>query len=250
VDQHSLNQHLSHISTLWSLVYQAHHGSAQAVSTAQRLLMERYSGAIHRYLVATLGDRDSADELFQEFSLRFLRGDFRNATPERGRFRSFVKTAVFHLIVDHHRQQQKRPQTLDQDLEAPADTEAELQARENDFRSSWREELLTRAWQALAEVENQTGQPCHTILHFRTEQPLLTSAELAEQLGRRLGKSYTVHAIRQALHRARDIFADLLLQEVAQSLANPTQEGLTDELIDLGLLTYCRSALDRRFAPE
>ena len=34
-------------------------------------------------------------------------------------------------------------------------------------RESWRDELLERAWQALAEVERETGRPLHTVLKFR-----------------------------------------------------------------------------------
>ena len=39
--------------------------------------------------------------------------------------------------------------------------------------------------------------------------------------------------------------ADLLLDEVAQSLEAPTAERLQEELAELTLLEYCRSALDR-----
>jgi len=41
------------------------------------------------------------------------------------------------------------------------------------------------------------------------------------------------------------------MQEVARSLGNPSREELTQELIELGLLSYCRSALDKYAAkPE
>jgi RNA polymerase sigma-70 factor (ECF subfamily) len=52
-------------------------------------------------------------------------------------------------------------------------------------------------------------------------------------------------AVRQALHRARDRFADLLLEEIRHSLTEPTPDRLEEELLDLGLLDYCRPALDR-----
>jgi RNA polymerase sigma factor (sigma-70 family) len=246
MEQQSPSQHFSHISTLWTLVYQAHQGSPETVSAAQRRLLELYSGAIHRYLLAALRDPDAADDLFQEFALRFLRGDFKRADPQRGRFRSFMKTALFHLIVDHQRRRRERsPAPLPDDRE-PACTAPELDDSERRFVESWREELMDRSWQALAEVERRTGQPHYMVLRFRSEQPLLSSAELAEQLGARLGREFTVHGVRQALHRARDKMADLLLHEVIQSLDNPTHQELEDELTDLGLLSYCRTALDRR----
>jgi DNA-directed RNA polymerase specialized sigma24 family protein len=59
------------------------------------------------YAVAVLRDPDAADEVFQEFALKFVRGDFGQATPDRGRFRSFLKTTLYHLIVDYQRRRQK-----------------------------------------------------------------------------------------------------------------------------------------------
>ena len=242
MEQDGYQQRLSRITTLWSLVDQAHQGSADASSAAQRHLLERYSGAVHRYLLGALRDADAADELFQEFCLRFLRGDFRRADPERGRFRDFVKTALFHLIVDH----QKRRRPLPLGTDEPASTPTPFTETEQAFLSSWREELMDRAWLGLAEIERKTGQPCYAILRYRTDQPLLSSAELAEQLGTRLGKALTVAGVRQALLRARERFTELLLAEVEQSLQNPGQADLEQELIDLGLLSYCKTALERR----
>src|SRR5260370_16186931 len=103
---------LGDIATHWSVVRQAHQGSGVAVDRARQELMERYSGAVYRYLLGALRDRHAADDLFQEFALRFLRGDFRNADPERGRFRNFVKTALYHLIVDYQNRRRARPAPL------------------------------------------------------------------------------------------------------------------------------------------
>src|SRR5947209_8115651 len=44
------NQRLSLIPTLWSLVYLAHHGPAEAANSARQQLLERYRGAVYRYL--------------------------------------------------------------------------------------------------------------------------------------------------------------------------------------------------------
>jgi hypothetical protein len=56
----------------------------------------------------------------------------------------------------------------------------------------------------------------------------------------------TIPAVRQALHRAREKFVDLLVSEVTLSLGDASHEDLEQELIDLGLFAYCRAALDRR----
>jgi RNA polymerase sigma-70 factor (ECF subfamily) len=84
------------------------------------------------------------------------------------------------------------------------------------------------------------------VLRLKIDHPKASAAELAEQLAARLGKPVTVHGLRQALHRARERFADLLLAEVAHSLERPSPEELERELIELRLHAYCQPALKRR----
>src|SRR5437773_603243 len=97
VQQDHPDQRLSRISTPWSLVGRANHGSAEAGQAARGQLAERYGGAVRRYLHKLLLDPDAADEVFQEFALRLVRGDLRGADPKRGRFRNFVKGTLLHL---------------------------------------------------------------------------------------------------------------------------------------------------------
>jgi hypothetical protein len=44
------------------------------------------------------------------------------------------------------------------------------------------------------------------------------------------------------LYRAREKFAELLLDEVAQSLDQPTREDLEQELVDLNMLRYVKGS--------
>jgi RNA polymerase sigma-70 factor (ECF subfamily) len=240
------DQRLSQIATLWSMVEQAHGADAAAAATARQRLLQRYGGAVQRYLLGALRDPEAAEELTQEFALRCLDGKYHGADRQRGHFRKFVKGVLAHLVADHYRRQQARPRPL------PLDA-AEAQAADPDpadpdplFVETWRQTLLGRAWQALAEVEAQTGQPFHTVLRLRVDQPDLRSAQMAEQLSAQVGKPISAAGVRQTLHRARDRFADLLLDEVVQTLGRSAEEDLEQELIELNLLTYCQPALRRR----
>jgi hypothetical protein len=69
---------------------------------------------------------------------------------------------------------------------------------------------------------------------------------MARDLGRQLRRAFREESIRQTLHRAREKFADLLLDEVERSIHDGAPGGLEQELVDLGLLEYCRPALKRR----
>ena len=241
-----MNLNLNQISTLWSLVCRAHQGPAEVAGSARQQLVERYGGAIRRYLQAVLKDADTADEIFQEFALQLCHGNLRGADPERGRFRNFVKGTLFHLIADYRRQQRHWPQPLPAAEVVSADLEDNDADRK--FVESWCDELLARAWAALGAIEAQTGQPYHAVLRFRADHPGMRSPQLAEQLTIRLGRPFTPSGVRQILHRAREKFAALLLDEVSHSLEDPTTEKLEEELVELGLLDYCRPALARRLS--
>ena len=242
--------HLSRIPTVWSMVRRAHDDHT-AVQSAQQSLLDRYGGAVRRYALAALRDEDAADEVLQEFALRFVRGDFASADPERGRFRAFVKTVVYRLIVDYQRRgkRQLREGPMHSNISEPED--AGNSPNEDDdrmFRASWRDELLAAAWEKLAEDEQQSGKPHHTVLRYRVDHPEFRSPELAAGLSEKLGKPVNAGAARVLLHRARDAFADLLLAEVTESLAEGSLDEAEQELIELDLLEYCRPALDRRRA--
>jgi RNA polymerase sigma-70 factor (ECF subfamily) len=234
--------HLSQIETQWTLVLRARGG---ADPSAQSAVLERYRGAVFRYLLASLRDREAASDLAQEFALRLLRGDFRNADPGRGRFRDYVKRVVYHLMVDHHRARRdaNQPAAVEAAVADPADDWARDHDRQ--FLESWRAELLARAWAELDQLEARTGQPFASVLRTRVEEPDLHSPELAERVGQRLGRPLTAGWVRQNLHRSRDIFVELLLDQVTRSLEDPTPDRVEEELAELDLLERCRPALRR-----
>src|SRR5262249_15162499 len=235
---------LSDIPTQWSVVVRAHQDTPEAVSATKQLL-ERYRRPINRYLLACVRRLDVADELFQEFALRFVRGDFKNADPERGRFRCYLKTVLHHLVVDYQRKQQRESHQPLPAAEAAPEV-APPAAPEGDLTGAWREELMARAWDALASCEREHGQPLYTVLRFRADRPDLKAAPMAERLSAQLGATVSAEWVYKKLHQAREKFTGLIVQEVAQTLEEPTVPNLEQELLDLGLLDFCQPALQRR----
>ena len=237
---------ISRIETLWSVVRRAHDGAGTEATDAQKLLLEQYGGAIRRYLMAALRNEDAADEVFQEFALKFVRGDFEKANPDKGRFRQFVKTVIYRLVVDFQRKGTKDKRHKDlADLQA--DLEPSVEARmDSEFTTSWRNDLLARAWAALEKAEATSGKPYYTVLRFRADNPNLRSPDLAAQLTKKLGREIKAGNARVLVHRSREIFAERLLDLVEDSLQDRSQEELENELITLDLISYCRPALDAR----
>jgi RNA polymerase sigma factor (sigma-70 family) len=235
---------LSQIQTLWSVVLRARDDTADDARRAQEQLLERYNKVVYRYLLGALRDADAAEELSQEFALRFMRGDLKGANQDRGRFRDFLKGVLFHLIGDHHRRKKKVPYPLADQFD-PATSNPGEPDSDREFLESWRGELLNRAWKALALHEEQTGQPLHTVLRLRSENPEMRSEELAARIGTLLSRPMTAPAARQSVHRAREKFAELLVEEIAQTLVDPTLADVENELLEVNLIEYCRGALER-----
>jgi RNA polymerase sigma-70 factor (ECF subfamily) len=235
-------ERLNDISTLWSVVEQAQSGSAEIAAEARQRLVQRYAGAVRRYLQAVLHDAEAAEEVTQEFALHVVQGRFHRADPQRGRFRDYVKVALLHLASTYRERQRRQLRPLAPDSPAWDALAAPAEASEAAFDAEWRDELLARAWEALAAEHHCL----YTVLRFRAVHPGMASGEMAQRLSLRLGRSFTAVAVRQTLRRARERFADLLLDEVAQSLESPTLEQLAEELSELNLLPYCQPALERR----
>lgn len=243
----SSSEHLSRIETLWSVVRRANTPEDVRAAEAQEELLERYGGAVKRYLCACLRSPDAADEVFQEFALRFVRGDFKAADPERGRFRAFVKTVVYRLMIDHRRKKGRDGKEHTLAVDPAARPEADEDCGDAAvFLTSWRDELLARAWHGLEQHEHKSGSPYHTALRLRVDEPELRSSDLAARLTQRLGKPMTPEAVRVLVHRARERFAELLLDAVAASIDDPSPDAIEEELIDLRLLDYCRDTLQKR----
>ncbi|MCC7423866.1 MAG: hypothetical protein IT428_26680 [Planctomycetaceae bacterium] len=239
MDPQELESRLSQISTLWSVIQRAHVGKDAAFADYQALA-GRYIGAVYRYLLAAVRNPDSAEDLTQEFAVRFLSGRFKAARPERGRFRDYLKTCLFHLVDDHFRQRRRNPQAqaLESGMDV-ADPRESSSTQDAAFLESWRSELLARTWTALHEAERQTGQLYFTALRCRVDHPDLSSTELAEKFSAALDRPMTASNTRQLLRRARERFEELLFAETAASLGTESHERIREELADLGLGKYC-----------
>jgi len=245
MDDPSVRDRLTHIRTRWSLLAQAHTGDEAARNAARAALVERYQTAVYRYLLACVRDPEAADELFQEFALKLVRGDFARADPERGRFRGLVKTALINLVINDRKKQARRRVTGGDAVEQ---MEAEAVDPDAEFLAAWRKALLDRAWQSLESVQQTTRAPYFDVLRMRSENPQLTAAEIACRLKEAdsSARTYSEPGVRKILQRGRELFSDLVVEEVARTLDDPSHDNLEQELVELGLSPWCRAALERR----
>jgi DNA-directed RNA polymerase specialized sigma24 family protein len=232
---------LDEIPTQWSLMRQAHQNSLATSGPARGTLALRYSSAIRSYIGAILKDTQDADELAQEVLVRIIRGDFASATPERGRFRDLLKVALRNMVRTHWSRSQRRT-----GVALDVTQLAEEVAREPDaeWDAAWQRSLLALAWRSLQDYEtSQAGSVAYTLLRLRADFPDDDIDQLGERLKERTGRELGSAAVRQQLRRARLRFAEMLVEEVAKSVDDPTPDRVAEELIETGLMPYVRDFL-------
>jgi RNA polymerase sigma-70 factor (ECF subfamily) len=244
---------LADLVTQWSNILRARQQEGDAATSARGQLLVRYHEAVLRYLRAALHDEHAAGQVYSNFALRVLEGDrfLQYADPERGRFRSYLKTVLRHMVADYYRERQRENRHREELPPEGGPQGEENKEEDQQFLTCWRQELINWAWQSLEQTEKKTGQPYATLLRLQEQQPGVRSAQLAEQLTARLGRPFTAAGVRQLAHRGREHFGERLVHETARSLQVDVGEPdgaqrVEEELIDLGLLfSYCKAALER-----
>lgn len=242
----SPSSRISRIETMWSIVRTAAGDDSVDSQSARQQMLDRYGTAVKRYLLGATRSEDLADDLFQEFAVRFLTGKYDSADAERGRFRSFLKTILFRLVAEHHRRAGRdKSVTMGSLMPDTADDSAGPQ-EDGAFNQVWSDELLKKAWSALARLEERSGRPLFTVMQVKVENPHLKSPDIARLVSEKTGRELSTGNTRVILHRAREQFAELLVDEVQQSLDTSDAERIADELRDLNLYAYCKPILEKR----
>lgn len=238
-------EQLSQIETLWSVVRQAHQDGVSDARVAQRQLLEQYGNAIRRYLSTKLRDPAAADDVYQDFAIKFVRGEFHKATPEKGRFRTFIRTVLFRQVADYYRSRKRRGSVqLDPNLIEPV-AECDQIASDEEFAEVWRDEMLKKAWDALHDYQQESGKPWYSVLQLRVKNPEMRSAQLAAAVADQLEKPISSANVRVLLHRAREKFSVLLIETISDSLNSTSIDEIEEELAELQLLEYCHAALEQ-----
>jgi DNA-directed RNA polymerase specialized sigma24 family protein len=235
---------LSQIETAWDLLRAAQAGPADPAGRARERLLARYQRAVFAYLCGCVRDPDAAQELFQEFWLRFLEGAFRHADPGTGSFRKYVKAALSRMATRHSVRAHRAGGPVPADTPDPSPPPL-LEEDGAAFQERWRQTVLGDTWEAMARAEGP-GSIQYVALRIKADYPDRPDAELAALLSERVGRPVSHDNVRKILQRARDRFAEILYSVVAESLRDPSPDRVAEELGELELLRYCRSAVTLR----
>ena len=199
-----------------------------AAAVALATLCERYWSPVYVYIRRRSRDEHNARDLTQGFFVHLLeKNAVARATPERGRFRSFLLTALKHYLINvwQHQQSQKRggpTPLLSLDWEMGETRWRQLEPA----HSATAERLFEREW-ALQLLQGVTDQlrwefsEAGKLDQFEVlRQTLVGSRDRPayDEIGRQLGLS--AEAARQAAHRCRKRYREILREHVAATLAD------------------------------
>ena len=203
----------------------------------------RYAPAIRKYVEALLHNTHDAEDVTQDFLIRGLLHGFVRTEHLRGRFRHYLERAVRNAALNHL-QRQPASHAGDAGSAALPDTHDAESAAEQQWLAEWRGCLLDRALQALDRHQRQVpGNLFHTAMRLVLDHPEEDSVALAARASALVGQPIRPEEFRKQRSRARKRFAELLQEEVRQTLEQPTPERVLEELADLGLLSYVREFL-------
>jgi RNA polymerase sigma-70 factor (ECF subfamily) len=222
-------------TTQWSLVLSAGERQDASAEAALATLCERYWYPLYAFVRRRGYDAHHAQDLTQAFFVRLLEKNIlAAASPERGRFRTFLLTALKHFLAnewdfDHAQKRGGDRHQLALDYAAGESRwsfePVDLLTPERAFERQWALTLLDTVIARLQDELAQAG---------KGRQFELLKGTL---LGERAAGAYTTAAaeldlsedtVRQAAHRLRKRFRELLRAEVAQTVAAP---GEVDEEI-------------------
>jgi RNA polymerase sigma-70 factor (ECF subfamily) len=227
-------------TTRWSRVARAGDPNGDDARAALAELCAAYWYPIYA-LVRHLrhGEADALD-LTQEYFARLLETPvLAAADPTRGRFRSFLRADCrFFLVGLRDRERARKrgngrpPLSIDaRDAEGRYLVEpAEGLTPERLFDRAWALTLLARALDRLADDYAATGRAAV----FEALRPTLvdrrraaSNAELAARLG------LSVAALQQAASRLRKRYREVLRDEIAATLDDPSDDAVAAEIRDL-----------------
>ena len=214
---------LDHISTRMASLHDA-----------GRFVM-RYGPAVQRYILAILRDANAADDVWQELVAALLKRGGPGTWPGKGRFRDYLRTAARNAAMTHLRKANRHPAG-----ELPDDVSGRA---ERGLDDDWRRSLLEKVWRQLDATERGGGGFAHTALRIYTEHDDLDSPAQAKLAGEKLGRAVTAEAFRQQVSRGKRRMAELILTEVAETVADATAADVEAELVELGLMKFVRDYL-------
>jgi RNA polymerase sigma factor (sigma-70 family) len=221
-------------STRWSIVLAAA-GEGALAQAALESLCQTYWLPIYGYIRSRSGCPEEANDLTQGFFVDLIeRESLATADRNRGRFRSFLFTAVKNFLINcnAHEAAQKRGGgrtilSLDWDVAESrlSTSRSSTRTPEQEFERQWALAVLDHVITRIAEEQKAAGRE----REFAALRPFLTGQQAdVSQILVAQSLQITPEAVRAAVYRLRKRYRELLRDEVAQTVEST--EEVDEEL--------------------
>lgn len=215
-------------TTHWSIIVNGRDQPRQS-QAALVAICESYRRPVLSYLRSHGYSGSDAEDLTQEFFARLIeqRWDHR-ADPERGRFRSFLLTALNHFLSNERAALAASKRGGDQqrvDLDECVGDSARSRSPEQAFHHAWALTVLRNAGRALERECRANGKTrlYEALNGFLIEKPLPADYQVAAVQLDMKPNTVAVH-----VHRMRQRLRELIRAELLQTVSDA--QGLDAEL--------------------
>jgi RNA polymerase sigma factor (sigma-70 family) len=225
------------LSTHWSVVLAVQEPDSQAAAAALDQLCRAYWYPLYVFARRQGHGPEDASDLTQEFFAQLLaRGGLNRATPERGRFRSFLLGSFKHLLTNEWKRANRQKRGGGAEVFSLDELDAEDRFRlepqdqstpERLYERRWAETLLARVLKRLqSECDGDGPERARRFdvlkVFLLEDKGTVSLSEAAAQLG------LSVNATKAVVHRLRQRYREIFREEIAHTVARP--EEVEDEI--------------------
>jgi RNA polymerase sigma-70 factor (ECF subfamily) len=224
-------------TTNWGTVINAGKDGGPARRDALEALCQKYWPPLYLFVRRLGHSVEDAQDLVQGFfSFLLEKNHIEKADSERGRFRTFLLNSLRGYIANERRKQERQKRgggVLFIPLQDLHRVEATIQSLEpvpnaaDSFDRAWALSILDVAMGDL-KVRYEQKQQGTLFEELRATLSGNNASDSYEAIGLRLGKS--PGAVKIAVHRMRRQFSEGLRQQITETLSDPTEAEIEEEL--------------------
>ena len=217
-------------TTHWSVVLTAGASASAGSREALERLCRTYWYPLYSYLRRRGCDTHQAEDCAQGFFAALLQGHaLERASPERGKFRSFLLACLNHFLADQQDRAQAQKRGGGKAIVSLDIEDAETRYRVEPAHDLTPERLLEKSWaltvldNAMARLKAESAEAGRQDL-FESLKPYLPASRgpaSYRDIAARLGM--TEGGVKVAVHRLRDRYRQLVRAEIAQTVSTPEQ---------------------------
>jgi RNA polymerase sigma factor (sigma-70 family) len=215
------------VTTQWSVVLAAQERSPAAEAALEKLC-RTYWWPLYGFVRRQGSSPEEAQDLTQGFFAMLLeRRDFESVRREKGRLRSYLLVSLKNFLAKAHRREMAVKRGGGQSLvpldallaRERADLEpADTLSADKIYERRW---ALTLLEQVLARLEDEYRVAGNAPLFEQLKELLADEPGRPSQADIAAGLGMTENAVKQAFHRLRQRYRELLNEEIANTVAAP-----------------------------